>query len=93
MDEFNLAFQEYIEAFKKLENNEKRLEIIESIKETTALINLIAEKENKQITFLKSKEISELNNGLESEADFLEALLVYVENFKNLLGQYLIDKV
>jgi len=93
MDEFNLAFQEYIEKFKKLENNEKRLEIIESIKETTALINLIAEKENKQINFLKSKEISELNNGLESEADFLEALLVYVENFKNLLGQYLIDKV
>ena len=31
-----------------------------------------------------------MKNGLESEDDFLEALLVYIENFKNPLAQYIL---
>lgn len=93
MDELNLAFNEYISEYKKLDKNEKRMEAIDSIKEIGVLVAALAEKENKQLEFLRSREISELNNGLESEDDFLEALMVYIENSKNLLAQYLSDKV
>lgn len=92
-DELILSFKEYIEEFKKLEIKDKRMEIIESVKEITALVDSLAQSENKSLEFLKSKEITELNEGDESEDDFLEALLVYVENTKNLLGQYLNDKI
>lgn len=93
MEELNLAFKDYIEEYKKLSVNEKRTEIIESIKETNAMIAFVAENENINLNFLKSKEVTELNSGLESEDDFLEALIVYVENNKNLLGQYLSNKI
>lgn len=92
-DELILSFKEYVDEFKKLEIKDKRMEIIESVKEITALVDSLAQRENKSLEFLKSKEITELNKGEESEADFLEALLVYVENAKNLLGQYLDDKI
>jgi len=91
--ELNQAFYEYMEEFKKLDINDKKVEIINSLKETNALIDYLAEREQKQLQHIKSKEIAELNNGLENENDFLEALLVYSENAKNLLGQYLNDKI
>lgn len=93
MNELNIAFNEYIDTFKELDIKEKRVEVIQSIKEISALVDSLAERENKKLEFLKSKEISQLNNGLESEDDFLEALLVYIENSKNLLAQYLEDKI
>ena len=93
ISELNLAFKEYIEEFKKLTTSEKRMELVDSIKELSGIIDSLAERENKNLEYLKSKEISKLNNGFESEDDFLEALLVYVENSKNLIGQYLIDKI
>lgn len=93
MSELNLAFNEFIEEFKKLRIDEKRIEIIDSIKEISALVDTLAEMENKKLEFLKSKEISDLNNGMENEDDFLEVLMVYIENSKNLLAQYLNDKI
>ena len=92
-EELDAAFKDYIEKFKELDIKDKRVEVVNSLKEISGLIDVIAESENKQLYYLKSKEISELDNGLESEDDFLEALLVYSENAKNLLAQYLIDKV
>ena len=92
-EELDVAFKDYIEKFKELDIKDKRVEVVNSLKEISGLIDALAESENKQLHYLKSKEISEFNNGLESEDDFLEALLVYSENAKNLLAQYLIEKV
>ena len=86
-------FKVYIEKLKELDIADKRVELINSLKEITALIDTLAERENKNLYYLKSKEISEFNNGMESEDDFLEAMLVYIENSKNLLSQYLIEKI
>ena len=88
-DEIQLAFKELEETFKLLSTNEKKVEIINSLKEVITLIDALAKREGKELNFLKSKEIDDL----ESEDDFLESLLVYVENIKNLLGLYLIDKI
>ena len=92
MNELKEAFSEYLNEFKTLSISEKRTEIINSINEISALMNMYAEKEGKELEFLKSKEILDLNDGTESEDDFLEAVLVYIENAKNLMGQYLDDK-
>ena len=89
MSEVELAFKEYVEAFKQMETSDKRKEIIRNINEITAMFDMIAEKSNIQVSFLKSKEISELKDGTESEDDYLEALLVYIENAKSVLGECL----
>lgn len=90
MSEFNDAFSEYMEAFKALDIPEKRMEIINSVKEINAIIDKLAEDSKVDLNYLKSKEILDMKDGLESEDDFLEALLVYIENFKTLLAQYIL---
>lgn len=89
MNEVELAFKEYVEAFKQMETSDKRKEIIRNINEITAMFDMIAEKASIQVSYLKSNEISELRDGTESEDDYLEALLVYIENAKSVLGECL----
>ena len=89
MNEVELAFKEYLSAFKQMKTNDKRQEIIRSVNEITAMFDMLAEQSSIQVSYLKSNEISELQDGYESEDDYLEALLVYIENAKNVLGQYL----
>lgn len=89
MNEVEIAFREYVDAFKELDIPEKRKEIIKNVNEITALFHLLSTESNIQLSYLRSQEISELDNGYESEDDYLEALLVYIENAKYILGQYL----
>ena len=93
MDELGVAFKEYVQAFKELDITDKRIELLNSVKEISALIEYLASQEGMQLSFLKSREILDMKFGQESEDDYLEALLVYVENSKNLLGQYLDKKI
>lgn len=89
MDELNIVFNDYIDAYKDLDIAEKRKEMINNIKEMIAMIEQMATDEGIILNYLRSIEILDLDEGRESEDDYLEALLVYVENFKNILGQYL----
>lgn len=90
MSELNNSFNQYLNAFKHLSISDKRQDIIYAINEITASFASLAEDANIDVEYIKSKEITELNNGYESEDDYLEALLVYIENAKNVLGQYLL---
>lgn len=90
MNEFNNAFNEYMESFKALDIPDKRMEVINSVKEINAIVEMLAKQSEVELSFLKSNEILDMKNGLESEDDYLEALLVYIENFKNLLAQYIL---
>ena len=91
MNGLNGSFNQYLETFKRLPIPEKRQDIIYAINEITASFASLAEDANINIEYIKSKEITELNNGYESEDDYLEALLVYIENAKNVLGQYFLN--
>ena len=93
MDELGVAFKEYVQAFKELDITDKRIELLNSVKEISALIEYLASQEGMQLSFLKSREILDMKSGQEREDDYLEALLLYVENSKNLLGQYLDKKI
>lgn len=88
MNEIEVAFKEYLDAFKQMETIDKRKEIIRNINEVTAIFDMLATESNIQLSYLKSKEVTELKEGYESEDDYLEALLVYIENAKSVLGQY-----
>ena len=89
MNEVEIAFKEYVDAFKQMETIDKRKEIIRNINEVTAMSDMLATESNMQWSYLKSNEVTELKDGYESEDDYLEALLVYIENAKSILGQYL----
>ena len=89
MNEVEIAFKEYVDAFKQMETIDKRKEIIRNINEVTAMFDMLATESNMQLAYLKSNEVTELKDGYESEDDYLEALLVYIENAKSILGQYL----
>lgn len=93
MEDANTLFSEYMEAFKELDISEKRVEIINSIKEISALMVKLANDEGMNLKYLNSKEILNFKNGNETEDEYLEALLVYIENFKEMLGQYLTNKL
>lgn len=93
MEDANTLFTEYMEAFKELDISEKRVEIINSIKEISALMVKLANDEGMNLKYLNSKEILNFKNGNETEDEYLEALLVYIENFKEMLGQYLLNKL
>lgn len=93
MEDANTLFSEYMDAFKELDISEKRIEIINSIKEVSALLVKLANDDGISLNYLNSKEILNFKNGREIEEEFLEALLVYIENFKEMLGQYLLNKI
>lgn len=90
MNEVEFAFKEYLDAFKQMETSDKRKEIIRNINEITAMFDILATESNIQLSYLKSNEVSELKDGYESEDDYLEALLVYIENAKSVLGEYFV---
>ena len=86
----NQLLNNYIDAFKQLSIMGKRQEIIDNLKEFIAMIDILAQKENIEIQYLKSSEINDIKKELVSEDDYLEAILVYFEVAKSVLGQYLI---
>jgi len=90
VNEVEIAFKEYVAAFKQMETTDKRQEIIRAVNEITAMFDMLADQSNIQLSYLKSNEVSELRDGHESEDDYLEALLVYIENAKSILGEYLV---
>ena len=91
MEEKQEIFNSYMEEFKKLSIQEKRDEIMKAIKELIAIFQSFANMDNINLEFLKSKEILDIDKS-DTEDDFLEAELVYIENAKNIIGQYLDKK-
>jgi hypothetical protein len=89
MKELEKAFYEYIEEVKKLDTKAKREELLNSIKEIIVAYSALAKTEGINLNPLKSQEILDLKAGSESEDDFLEAAITYLEISKNLMGEYL----
>lgn len=93
MKELEQSFHEYIEEVKKLDIKGKREELLKSIKEIIVAYTVISNSEGIELTPLKSREILDLKEGSESEDEFLEAAITYTEIAKNLMGEYLNNKL
>lgn len=57
MEDASTLFTEYMDAFKELDISEKRIEIINSIKEVSALLVKLADDDGISLKCLNSKEI------------------------------------
>lgn len=92
MKELNEAFNGYLNVFKTLETDEKRNEILTSIKEIIVIFEQLAKIDNIELEYLQNNEIIDIKSKDFTEDDFLEAELVYIETAKNIIGQYLEKK-
>ena len=92
MNEVQEAFDALVIAFKELRTEEKRKEVINSIKELIVVVEHLSAQEGIELEYLKSNEVLDINDS-NTEDDFLEAEFVYIENAKNLIGQYLDKKI
>ena len=64
MNELNNSFNAYLEVFKRLSIQEKRQDVIYAINEITASFASLAEDENINIEYIKSKEIIKIISNL-----------------------------
>lgn len=92
MDELNTAFANYMNDVKKLDTNGKRKELFDSLMDFGNSIVQLASKEGVELHYLQNREIQDLYNENLQEDDFLEAMLVYFEMIKNMVGEYLLAK-
>ena len=92
MDEINQEFQEYMDAVKALDTKGKRKELYDSLFHFAKTIQELAQKEGIELHYLQNREIEDLYNENLSEDDYLEAMLVYFEILKNMVGEYLLNK-
>lgn len=82
-------FDNYISEFVKLDHDAKNKEIIEKQKVIMALLAKYAMNKNISFNFLKSKEINDLINEQVTNDDYLEAIMVYMQNIEELIGTIL----
>lgn len=92
MNEINNAFNNYMNEVKKLDTNGKRKELYDSLMNLGNSIVELARLEGIELHYLKNREINDLFNKNLSEDDYLEAMLVYFEMIKNMVGEYLLSK-
>lgn len=92
MNEINEVFGKYIEEVKKLDTNGKRKELYDSLMNLGNSIVELARMEGVELHYLQNREIEDLFNRNLSEDDYLEAMLVYFEMIKNMVGEYLLSK-
>lgn len=92
MNEINETFNNYMNEVKKLDTNGKRKELYDSLMNLGNSIVELAKMEGIELHYLQNREIDDLYNENLSEDDYLEAMLVYFEMIKNMVGEYLLAK-
>ena len=85
-------FEEVMENYKRMATSDKREMLISELKLMVAIFEKMCEDNNIEYRKIQSKEILDLNNGNETEDDYLEATFVYVEYLKEVLGS-LFDRI
>lgn len=86
MEEKQKIFTSFMNEFIKLDINQKNNEIIEKQKVILAFLLKFAAEHGIEFNFLKSKEISDIDGNIGTNEDYLEAMMVYMENIEELVG-------
>lgn len=85
-------FSDVIENYKRMSISDKRSEIVKDLKFMVAIFEKMCEDNGIEYRKIQSSEVLQLNDGKETEDDYLEATFVYVEYLKEVLGA-LFDKI
>lgn len=92
MDEINQTFDNYMNYVKKLDTTGKRKELYDSLMDLGNSIAILARNDGIELHYLNNREKNDLFKQNLSEDDYLEAMLVYFEMVKNMVGEYLLNK-
>lgn len=86
MEEKQKVFTAFMDEFVKLDISQKNSEIVEKQKLILAFLIKFATEHGINFEFLKSKEISDIEENNGTNEDYLEAMMVYTQNIEELLG-------
>ncbi len=86
IEEKQKIFTSYMDEFVKLNIDQKNNEIIEKQKVILAFLLKFATERGIQFEFLKSKEITYIENNEGTNEDYVEAMMVYLQNIEELIG-------
>ena len=86
IEEKQKIFTAFMDEFVKLNIDQKNNEIIEKQKVILAFLLKFAAGRGIQFEFLKSKEITDIENNKGTNEDYLEAMMVYSQNIEELIG-------
>lgn len=89
MDNIKNIFNEYVNAYKLLDIKDKRGEVVKKLKEMIVIFQQICEDSNIKYDLLTSREILDLEKEPVSEDDYLEAVFVYTNVLRELMGAVL----
>ena len=90
MDERQEPFDEYIKEFVSKDLNTKKEIVIDELKEMLGVMLEINKQSGINSELLLNREVADT---IEKESDFVESVFVYLQSFKELLGEYLEDKL
>lgn len=86
IEEKQKIFTLFMDEFVKLNIDQKNNEIIEKQKIILAFLLKFATERGLQFEFLKNKEITDIENKKGTNEDYLEAMMVYLQNIEELIG-------
>jgi len=86
-------FEDYVAEYKSMDLVNKRKKLVKEVKLMIVILEKICVDNDISFRDVKSKEILAINDDNCSESDYLEALFVYVEYLKEILGAYLYNEV
>lgn len=86
IEEKQKIFTLFMDEFVKLSIDQKNNKIIEKQKVILAFLLKFAAERGIQFEFLKSKEITDIENNKGSNEDYLEVMMVYSQNIEELIG-------
>lgn len=86
MENKQAIFTSFMDEFVKLDINNKNNEIVEKLRIILLFLLDYAKKRGINYEFLKSREISDIEDGKGTNEDYLEAMMVYLHNIEELLG-------
>lgn len=81
--EMQKSFDAYIEAYTKLDEKDKKEEIIKKLREMISNYALINNKLNRTHDLLINKELADLKEVPLTEKDFLEGIFVYIHTLED----------
>ena len=86
-------FEDYVTEYKSMDLVNKRKKLVKEVKLMIVILEKICVDNDISFREVKSKEILAINDDNCSESDYLEALFVYIEYLKEILGAYLYNEV
>lgn len=84
----NKEFDEYVDAYKKLNLQDKKKIVEQEIQELMITLEQLNLRHGLEGNILYNREILDLKSESATEADFVEGVFVYINSIKELLASY-----